>query len=248
MFAPLSKIRIYAAACSLILFFAPVSLKAAVLTGMGPNLPLPAPNPPWPPGVALTRTTVIGGFTGTWTSPANANWIGTFNATGPIPNNTNAGTTNYDFSTLPNGNLPSGTFFLFGDVDVTPNEKFDLTAFDGSGNIITSPWLNDTYAVTGTGATGPILITDMPGWDWNITTPNTYRIDGASVTGGNPSVAFSLVSNQPIVSMRLVKGSTSNSFGLQAPAVVPEPGSAVLALLAMGAWGFISRRRLASTA
>ncbi|MFV1980731.1 MAG: hypothetical protein ACC655_06220, partial [Rhodothermia bacterium] len=117
MSAPFTNIRLVALACSLILFLGPVSLEAAVLSGSGPNLPIPGVNPPWPPGVALTRTPVGGGFTGTWTSPADANWIGTFNATGSVPSNTSSGSTNYDFSALPNGNLPVGTFFIFNDVD-----------------------------------------------------------------------------------------------------------------------------------
>ena len=243
MFASFLNIRLVALACSFILLIAPVSLEAAVLSGSGPNLPIPTVNPPWPPCVALTRTTVTGGFTGTWASPADANWIGTFSATGPIPNNTSLGTTRYDFSALPNGNLPAGTFFIFSDVDSGTFETFDLIAFNSGGSPL-SLWLDDTWGVTGTGTgtAGAIVAGNMPGWDWSVTTTNTYRIDGSSVTGGNPSVGFALVSNQPIVTMTLVKRHINNSFSLRAPEV-PEPGSAVLALLGMSAWAFTSRRK-----
>ncbi len=228
---------------ALLLAVGSTAVNAAVLTGMGPNLPIPTINPPWPPGVVLTRVAVTGGFTGTWLWPAQPDWIGTFNATGPIPNITNSGTTLYDFSGLPTGKLPAGTFFIFGDVDggSQTNEIFDLTAFDGSGNPLLT-WLDDTFAVTGTGTgtAGAILPGNMPGWDWDVTTTDTYRIDGLSVTGGNPSVAFALVSNQPIVTMTLVKGSTFNSFGLQAPPV-PEPGAMTLCLV--GLLGLLRRNR-----
>jgi hypothetical protein len=222
-------------------------VKAATLTGSGLNLPIPVPNPTWPPGVGLTRTPVAGGFNGTWVSPAHSDWIGTFSATGPIPDSSNSGTTLYDFSGLPNGVLPAGTFFLFSDFDggSFTNETLDLTASIGSGSgpfVTLTEWLDDTYAVTGvgTGAASAILPGNMPGWDWNVTTTNAYRITGASVTGGNPSVGFALVSNQDISRLQLDKAVNFNSFGLRAP-VVPEPASA--ALMGIGSLLVLARRR-----
>jgi len=232
---------------ALMLVLDSTAVKATTLTGMGLNLPLPVPNQPWPPGVALTRTTVTGGFNGTWISPAHTDWIGTFSATGSIPSSTNNGTTLYDFSGLPTGKLPAGTFFLFGDVDggSSTNETFDLTASIGSGSgpfVTLTEWLDDTFAVsgTGTGTAGAIVPGNMPGWDWNVTTTGAYRIDGSSVTGGNPSVGFALVSNQAISRLRLDKGSNFNGFALRAP-VVPEPASA--ALIGLGALTLLGKRR-----
>lgn len=67
-----------------------------------------------------------------------------------------------------------------------------------------------------------------------------------TVTGGNPKATLALASNQNITQfslvISLVKGSTFNSFPLQAP-VVPEPSSLILAGLAIGAWGYISIRK-----
>ena len=73
----------------------------------------------------------------------------------------------------------------------------------------------------------------MPAWSWNDpTSPNTYVIDGSSVTGGNPNVAFALVSNQPIYSMELDKLTTHFGFVLAAPSV-PEPSTLVIACLGL---------------
>jgi len=231
MFVRWSMLREVAAAAVLSWAFAGVSLEAAVLTGSGSHLPIPSPNPGGPPGVAPTLVVSINGFTGTWTPPAMPPWVGTFSALGPVPNNTNLGTTRYDFTTLPGGVLPAGTFFLFGDVDSGsgPGETLDLQAYDPIGNFITSPWLDEPIGVwgSGTGIGGSIVAGDMPGWDWNNITLNTYRIDGNTVTSGNPTVGFALVNNQPIARLDVHKASTFNSFALHAP-VVPEPSTLAL--------------------
>jgi hypothetical protein len=156
-----------------------------------------------------------------------------------------SGATGYDFSSLPLGYLPAGTFFVFGDVDSgsTLEEQYDLRAFDSSNNLISNPWLDDTYAVRGpgTGTAGAVTTNDMPGWSWNApATPDTYVINGSTITGGNPNVAFALASNQPIYAMELDKVTTHNGFVLQAP-TVPEPSS--VALLIMGVGAIIAKRR-----
>ena len=228
-----------------VLLFAAMPVGATPLTGSGTHLPIPTINPAWQPGMSVARVDVGGAFTGTWATSVQPDWVGTFNATGPIPSSLNSGIANYDFTSLPLGYLPSGTFFIFGDVDQgsTLAEMAHLTAYDGSGNLLTTPWLDETYAVRGpgTGPAGSIAAGDMPGWSWNdATSPNTYVIDGSTVTAGNPNVAFALVSNQPIYGIELDKLTTHFGFVLAAPSV-PEPSTLVIACL--GLLAVIPRRR-----
>ncbi len=226
------------------------SLQAAVLTGSGPNLPTPVPNGSWPPGVSPLQVSAGLTFTGTWNATAHPNWVGTFNAAGLVPSAFATGVTQYDFTSLPLGYLPAGTFFIFGDVDGGSGnpERFDLTAFNLSGQINTE-WLgavagpNTVHAVRGpgTGGAGAVLPSDIPGWSWQGTNPNGYHITGASVGPGNPNVAVALVSNQPIYRMRLNKPTTHYGFGLQAPRI-PEPGTCVLMVCGLAAFA-VGRRR-----
>ena len=218
---------------------------AAPLTGSGAHLPIPTNNPSWPPGVSVARVDLGGSFTGTWSSPVIPDWVGTFHATGPIPASSVSGTTKYDFSSLPLGYLPAGTFFIFGDVDSGPTlaERTDLKGFDSNGNIVSAPWLDSTYAVngSGTGMGGTLVGNDLPGWSWNDpTNPSTYVIDGSTVNSGNPNVAFALISNQPLYGMELNKHTTHNGFILQAP-VIPEPSA--VALIALGSLGIVALRK-----
>ncbi|QDS98070.1 PEP-CTERM sorting domain-containing protein [Adhaeretor mobilis] len=226
------------------------TLSAAILTGSGGNLPIPVPNPAWPPGQAPLQVSFGPGFTGAWGAGVHPNWLGGFVANGPIPSAFNTGTIRYDFTTLPLGYLPSGTFMIFGDVDggSTLAERFDLRAFDSANAPITTEWLgattgpNTVHAITGTGTgtAGAIVPGNMPGWDWNGINPNTYRVAG-STFGGNPSVAVALVTNQPIYRLQLNKPFTHYGFGLQAP-LVPEPSS-ILLTLTTGIGGVATRRR-----
>ena len=220
-----------------VLLFAAMPADAMPLTGSGTHLPIPAINPAWQPGVSAARVDTGGAFTGTWATPVQPDWVGTFNATGPIPSSMNSGIANYDFTSLPLGYLPSGTYFIFGDLDQGSAlaERAHLTAYDGSGNLLATPWLDETYAVRGpgTGPAGSISTGDMPGWSWNAaTSPNTYAFDGSTVTNGNPNVAFALVSNQPIYGMELDKLTTHFGFVLAAP-IVPEPSTALLMCLGL---------------
>lgn len=226
-------------------------LSAAILTGSGPNLPAPAPNPAWPPGISPLQVAAGLSFTGTWNATAHSDWVGTYNANGLIPGAFATGATQYDFTTLPLGYLPAGTFFIFGDVDGGSGnpERFDLTAFNGSGQI-NSEWLgsfagpNPVHAVRGpgTGTGGTVLPNDIPGWSWQGTNPNGYHITGASVGPNNPNVALALVTNQPIHRLRLNKPTTHYGFGLQAPPPIPEPASICLMALGCTALG-VARRR-----
>lgn len=232
--------------CSL---FVVASLTAAAsatpLTGSGPNLPIPAPNPGDPPrqGAALANITPTD-FDGTWTAPALSPWVGTFYAKGPVPSGLSnpVGITRYDFTTLTAGLLPAGTFFAFGDVDggSATNETFLLQAFDASSALITTPWLDEPLGVTGsgTGGGGAILPGNMPGWEWDASL-GRYTIDGSTVTGGNPSITVFLESNADMAYLVVERTSGFANFGLSAP--IPEPAS--LSMLAVGAVVLLRRKR-----
>jgi len=205
------------------------------LTGSGSHLAIPAPNPGAPANQPRAITTGSGGFTGTWTPPALAPWVGTFSASGPIPGTTSnpPGVTLYDFTSLPTGALPSGTYFRFGDVDTgsATTEQFILHAFDSNGQIL-SPWLDVPIGVSGTG----ISSTSMPGWSFDALSGG-YTIDGTSVTS-NPNVAVYLPNNTAITTLEVQRTSEFSSFSLHAP--VPSP--ATLSVLAAGPV-FARRRR-----
>ena len=225
------------------------SAAATPLTGSGPNLGIPSPNPGEPPRVGATLSGITGtGFDGSWAAPALAPWIGTFEALGPVPSSTAypAGITRYDFTTLAAGLLPLGTYFAFGDVDggSTTNETFILSAFDSSSALITTPWLDEPLAVTGigTGSGGAYLPGDLPGWEWDAAL-SQYTIDGTTVTGGNPSLWVWLESNTDMAGLMVERTSSFANFGLSAP--IPEPSSGAM-LAIVGLLAVRRRRRTAS--
>lgn len=219
---------------------------ASPLVGSNTNLPIPSPNPGALPSEAAVLTDDgSGGFTGQWSSPVLNDWVGTFTGTGPIPGGglaNPAGVADMDFTSLPTGALPSGTFFVFADVDggSNQNEGFALTAFDSSNNVITDPWLNEPITVTGsgTGTGDSVLPNNMPGWDWDAVT-GTYTITGTTVTGGNPSISVWLKSNSDIAYLSVDRFSQFASMGLRAP--IPTPGTA--ALLGLSGCFALRRRR-----
>jgi hypothetical protein len=218
------------------------SLFAAPLVGSG-NLPFPGAtgNPPRDNYAPAGPT--AGPFTGTWPGSgpnvASSAWWGTFPATGPMPHGPAGptGTAFYDFTSgggYTPGALPVGTYFVFGDLDngAGQNESFRLRAFDTSGNLIMTPWLETPFAASfgSTAAT-------MPAYNF---APGVYDFNGNSVPG-NPSVAVFLKNNTSIGKMEVTRTSTFASFILAAPPAVPEPSS--LVLVVCGVIGFIANAR-----
>lgn len=204
---------------------------------LGPN--------PIPPAVGPAYVDNGNGTTtGTWSSPAGADWLGSFTVTGPLPTSGGAvGTATYDFSTLANGYLPIGSYFQFGDLDYgsAQDESYTLTAYDTAGNIITSPWLEETIGEDGIG-NGPgnaILPTDMPSYEWQATN-FSYYFNGDSVPG-NPTVSVAVANNMQIGKLVVSRDSFYNAFGIAAP--VPEPSSVALLSCGFCTLFFLVRRR-----
>ena len=172
-------------------FLACTAVMAGPLSGSGTHLPIPVPNP-GVPAIAAPAITFVPpdpnnytGFNGTWTDPAQPAWQGTFTATGPLTDNKSKGTTSYDFTHLPTGGLPTGTYFFFGDVDSGSgtDERFLLTAYTALGGLIDSAWLDVPSSVYGVSA---IVRDAMPAWSL---VGGTYTIDGSNVSG-NPEIIF----------------------------------------------------------
>lgn len=217
----------------LLLLLAAASLSAAPLTGSGSVMTLPTDNGPLSPGIAPTITNLSGGFQGTWSAPAGADWLGTFNVTGTYPASGATGTTTWDFTTLPNG-LPSGTYFRFGDLD--NGETFTLRAYTLANTAITSDWLDQAIFIS---SLTPSELTDplsMPGWN---ATSGVYTFTG-NFASSNHTVTITLPSNTPIGYLELSKPDTTNGFGLAAP--VPEPATFAITGLGLIAAALVTRR------
>ncbi len=220
---------------------------ATPLTGQGNHLPLPTTNLSWPPGVPEARVqTTVSEFEGSWGSSAHPDWQGTYKAVGRIPSSTSLQNAVYDFTTLPLGYLPAGTFFIFSDLDTGSNqsESIRLLGNENSGFPIGFEWLDEPVAVTGTGRFNTSFIhpMDMPAWNFHFTVFDWYTFRGSSVTVGNPNVTFALVTNEPVYTMRLVKNWTNHSFSMMAPRLIPEPSTALLTLLGVVGAIFRSER------
>lgn len=219
-------------------------IQAATLVGAGSHLPIPSlPHNTPANSVAPLITTVSGGFTGTWSSPADSDWYGTYNATGDVPTSGSVTSTSYDFTPLSLSSLPVGSIFILGDLDDGENSTISFQAFDASGGLLTH-WLDEPYSTqgTGTGSGGSVLTTNLPGWEWEAGS-STYIFDGGT-TGGNPTLAVLLHNNQAISSLNAVTSRSSNNFGISAPSGVPEPSS--ILLLGLGGMGLVMRRKRVS--
>lgn len=141
-----------------------------------------------------------GSRAGTWTTAAQAPWAGTYNVTGAALGSVSTGTANFDFTTLPTGTLPVGTFFTIGDLDDNYTNALTIRAWDFSNNLL-SPWLDDLYGTYGNGGGpgGSILATDTPGWTWDAI-GQSYSFDGTTVIK-NPTLAVLLTNNQAIATL-----------------------------------------------
>ena len=186
-----------------------------------------------------------GPWTGTWSPPANSAWVGTFPITGVLPHTPPVGAPSpgigsYDFTAaggyLP-GALPVGTYFQFGDLDAGsgPGENFRLSAFNGSGQILT-PWLEIPFAATATA-----VASDMPNYAF---LGGSYQFDGSFVPG-NPAISVFLKNNTAITRLEVARSSTLTAFILGAP-LVPEPSSFLLLGFGTACMLGIGRRRAAS--
>lgn len=201
-------------------------------------------------GAAPTQVyPAYGTSTGTWSSPAASAWLGSFSFSGPLPTSGGSiGTTTYDFSTLPDGYLPTGSYFDFSDLDhgSGTNESYTLYAYDTSGNPLALPWLNTVaQSGTGSGTGGSIQTTDMPSYQW--TTNSTYYFTGAAVPG-NPAIEVNLSNNQNIGSLVVTRDSNFNSLSIGAPVVpVPEPSCVALFAGSFGVLFLLLRRRTGTT-
>lgn len=192
------------------------------LTGAGEHLPF-APTggsiAPVHPSYVHSATS----FTGTWSENVPAAWEGSFTGRGRFPaGNTGDHTTEFDFSGMAGGVLPAGTYLHIDDLDTI--EHLTLKACDSQHHAISQPWLNGTPleqhgSGTGAGFPGSILLTDMPGWDWNEST-QTYSFDGTTVVG-NPNLRLTLSTCESFEFLEVTREVTGFGVSVTAPAAVP---------------------------
>ncbi|MFP6623612.1 MAG: PEP-CTERM sorting domain-containing protein [Myxococcota bacterium] len=195
-----------------------------------------------------TGNTVSGPWAGSWAVPADADWIGTFAVTGPMPAGTasNTGVSTYNFAGMPAGVLPVGTLFRFGDFDTGSGdvETITLSALN-AGGVILAPWLEGLASYTPLGidstGSGAVVSDDLPGWDFDSAT-GVYTFDGQTVAGV-VNVAFAFESNIAMSGLVVNRNSEFANFTLGAP-VVPEPGTMVLMGAGLAVAVLVGRRSM----
>jgi hypothetical protein len=234
------------ALASLLTVLSAIPSLAAPLTGSG-TLPFPGATGDPSRDTYLTAGPINGPYTGTWpgVGPATAQpaWWGTFKIAGQLPHTPPSGPSvtgnaQYDFTLAGGyspGALPVGTYFQFGDLDAGsgPGESYRLTATDPSGNPILTPWLDTPFASTATA-----VASDMPNYNYAA---GVYDFDGSFVPG-NPTISVFLKNNTLIGGLSVTRSSTSTSFILAAPPLVPEPSTLMLMLCGMAAYACRGRR------
>ena len=149
-----------------------------------------------------------------------------------------SGTSTYNFANLASGTLPALTTFFISDLDHSggSNEHLTLRAFDVVNNItLTTPWLDVPFGVngTGSGAGGVPALADLPGWDWNVTSPFAYTFDGGPVLN-NPNINLVFKNNQSFGRLIVDRDNSLSNFGLLAPTAVPEPSSVAMIVAVLG--------------
>ena len=228
----------YLATCSLLSLS--VFSQAAVLSGTGINLPIGGvPHGP-SPGVPFVIASGVGTYTGTWSTPAAAPWIGTATATGVAPLSGNSGISTIDFTPLTAGFLPAGSMLLIGDIDVGFTESTTVKAYDAAG-LPLSLWLDEPTATygSGTGVAGAPEFWNAPSWVYDATL-NTYEFHGGGVGTSSPNLGVVMLTNQDIYSVDIDKAHAFNSLTFRAPEVIPEPSSVLLT--SCGILGLLLRR------
>lgn len=219
---------------------------AVPLVGSG-YLPFPGATGDPPRDRYLPAGPGAGPFTGTWIgagpNTAQPPWIGTFTATGPMPQTPPSGpaggftgTTFYNFTFTGGyapGALPVDTYFHFGDLDSGSGEAYRLRAFDTSSNLILTPWLETPFAATNTAVVG-----DMPSFTFS---PGVYDFNGNTISA-NPTISVFLKNNTALGFLELTRSATTTAFTLAAPPVVPEPCSLLLLMCGAALCGAARRR------
>lgn len=217
-------------------------LLAAPLSGSGAHLPLPTSAFPAMQDRTLTAVSPSR-WIGSWSAPAAGPWVGSYQIDGNLPStfpgqSPRTGESVYDFRSMPGGELPIGTFFVFYDLDLISGDEYRIRAFDSNGALITTPWLDEPVGVRGSGGGGsPIALDNMPRWAFGS---GTYFFDPAGTSPADTDIEFALTNNTAIATMRVFRSSIQTEFRLAAPLAVPGAGTGVLA--AVG-FPWLARRR-----
>ncbi len=228
---------------ALVLLTAMISLPAvsSPLIGSG-DLPFPGDTGA-PDSISPTYVDSTVSFTGTWDSTAASAWQGTFTGSPARIANTSSGTgiNTFDFGGLAIGILPTNTFIGLGDLDAgsSSSELISFRAWDASGSLITTAWLEEPSYQTGTGSQVAEM---LPDFSWNAIT-GIYTFDGNGETwAGNPSTGVYMLTNQQILTLEVNDQTSYAGFGISAPrAQVPEPTTFLLIIT--GIIGFLGYKR-----
>ena len=256
--APRNRRRLLAALSTfsgLLLGFTPSAGAYSILTGSGPHLIEPSPNPdPFYTSHAWTNNRI--------TDPQNAGflvfdpptgsllenpWQGNFQHTaGSGLASGSSGLNTFNFAGLNGDALSPGTLaaeslISINDLDeggaAGTNEWLRLTARDSTNSVIQTPWLS-TLVDTFGNPNGNL--TPLPGWTWD---GNSYLFDSQFVGTPNPGVGIRLITLLPIYELDFDKDHVNYSvaFGAQVEPI-PEPNTALLVGLGLMGLTLAGRR------